>query len=132
MKGKRVTYWIATILLCGFMAFSAYAYLSRQPKVMEGFASLGYPSYFPAILGVAKTLGVIALLLPGLPRLKEWAYAGFTFTFIGAIWSHGVSGQAAAIPLPLASLVLLVISYACRPIERRLTLESVTVIHTPA
>lgn len=130
MKGKIVTYWIATVIVSAFMAFSAYVYLSRQPMVIEGFASLGYPAYFPTILGVAKTLGVLALLVPGLPRLKEWAYAGFTFTFIGAIWSHWVCNQTNAALMPLASLVLLVISYVCRPIERRLTVESVTVIHS--
>jgi p-aminobenzoyl-glutamate transporter AbgT len=129
MKAKKVTYWIATILLAGFMAFAAFSYLTREQKVISGFASLGYPAYFPTILGVAKMLGVLALLAPGLPRLKEWAYAGFTFTFIGAICSHLASDQNKAALMPLASLVVLAISYACRPAERRVAAESEAEVH---
>lgn len=119
MKAKLITYWIATILLCGQMAFAAFAYLTKQPKIMEGFASLGYPEYFTTMLGVAKALGVIALLIPGYPVLKEWAYAGFTFTFVGAIWSHLAMDQNKAVLMPLASLVLLTISCLLRPMSRR-------------
>jgi p-aminobenzoyl-glutamate transporter AbgT len=129
MKGKLVTYWIATIVICAFMSFVAFSYLSRDEKMMSGFASLGYPSYFPMILGVAKSLGVLALLVPGLPRLKEWAYAGFTFTFLGAIWSHLAADQSKAALMPLASLVVLAVSYACRPAERRVPAESEADVH---
>jgi hypothetical protein len=129
MKAKIVTYWIATILISGFMAFVAFSYFSREPKMMSAFASLGYPSYFPMILGVAKMLGVLALLVPGLPRMKEWAYAGFTFTFIGAIWSHLAADQNKAALMPLASLVVLAISCACRPAERRVSAESEADVH---
>ena len=104
MKAKIITYWIATILVCGQMAFAAFAYLTHQPKVVEGFHSLGYPDYFPMILGTAKILGVVALLVPGLPTLKEWAYAGFTFTFIGAAWSHAASQQTTAVLMPVAAV----------------------------
>lgn len=124
MKAKHVTYWIATVLMCAFMAFISYAYLSHDPKMMSGFASLGYPSYFPMILGIAKILGIVALLVPGLPHLKEWAYAGFTFTFIGAIFSHLSSHQGQAALLPLISLLVLAISYATRPADRRPVFES--------
>jgi hypothetical protein len=119
MKAKIITYWIATILICGQMAFAAFVYLTKQPKMMEGFASLGYPDYFPMILGVAKALGVIALLVPGYPMLKEWAYAGFTFTFIGAMWSHLAMDQNKAAIMPFAALVLLTISCLLRPASRR-------------
>src|SRR5258706_8226439 len=119
MKAKIITYWIATILLCGQMAFAAFAYLTKQPKVVEAFASLGYPDYFPMILGVAKTLGVIALLVPGYPMLKEWAYAGFTFTFLGAMWSHAAMDQNKAIMMPFAALMLLAVSCLLRPASRR-------------
>jgi hypothetical protein len=64
MKAKLITYWVATILICGQMTFAALSYLTRQPSVTEGFGSLGYPPYFPTILGSAKLLGVLALLLP--------------------------------------------------------------------
>jgi hypothetical protein len=121
MKAKLITYWIATILICGQMAFAAFAYLTRQPKVMEAFSSLGYPQYFPMILGTAKVLGVLALLVPGLPMLKEWAYAGFTFTFIGAAWSHAASNQTSALLMPITALVVLTISCLLRPASRRVT-----------
>jgi hypothetical protein len=124
MNGKNITYWIATLLVCGFMTFAAISYLSNDPKIAAGFASLGYPRYFIAVLGVAKLLGVLALIVPGLPLLKEWAYAGFTFTFIGAACSHFASNQTAATTAPLVSLIVLAISYACRPAERRVPAES--------
>lgn len=124
MKSKPVTYWIATIVISAFMAFVAIAYLTRNARMMSTFASLGYPDYFPAILGVAKLLGVIALLVPGAPHLKEWAYAGFTFTFIGAALSHLASGQSMAAVMPVISLLVLAVSYATRPADRRLPMES--------
>lgn len=129
MKAKIVTYWIATLLLSAFMAFAAFSYLSQDPKMTSGFASLGYPSYFPIILGVAKILGVIALLVPGLPRMKEWAYAGFTFTFLGAIWSHVAMNQYSAALMPAMSLVVLAISCAYRPADRRVSAESEADVH---
>ncbi len=124
MKAKHVTYWIATVLLCAFMAYVSIAYFRRDPKMMSAFASLGYPLYFPMILGFAKILGIVALLVPGLPHLKEWAYAGFTFTFVGAIFSHMESSQHEAALLPLISLLVLAISYATRPADRRPVLQS--------
>lgn len=129
MKGKIVTYWIATILIGALMAFVAFSYLSQQPKVVAGFASLGYPHYFPIILGIAKILGALALIVPGLPRVKEWAYAGFTFTFIGAICSHLASNQTTAALMPAASLIVLAVSYASRPAGRRLPAESEAEAH---
>ena len=129
MKAKIVTYWIATILISAFMAFVAFSYLSHEPKMMSAFASLGYPTYFPMILGIAKILGALALLVPGFPRLKEWAYAGFTFTFIGAIWSHLAADQNKEALMPLASLVVLTISCLCRPAERRVPAESEAEVH---
>jgi hypothetical protein len=133
MKAKIITYWIATILLCGQMAFAAFAYLTKQPKVLEAFGSLGYPDYFPLILGVAKALGVIALLVPGYPVLKEWAYAGFTFTFIGAAWSHLAVDQNKAAIMPIAALVLLSVSCLLRPASRRVlvTHEVIGTQHGP-
>lgn len=131
MKSKHVTYWIATIVISAFMVFVAFAYLTRNAKMMTSFASLGYPDYFPAILGVAKLLGVLALLVPGVPHLKEWAYAGFTFTFLGAILSHLASGQTMAALMPLASLLVLAVSYATRPADRRLPMGPEVEHHHP-
>src|SRR4051794_14897195 len=108
MKGRNITYWIATVFLCGFMAFAAYAYLTREPTMMASFESLGYPTYVPTILGVAKVLGLLALLVPAMPLVKEWAYAGLAFTFIGALWSHLVMHQEKQLLMPVVALVLLV------------------------
>jgi hypothetical protein len=129
MNGKNITYWIATLLVCGFMTFAAISYLSNDPKIVGAFGSLGYPRYFVAILGVAKLLGVLALIVPGPPLLKEWAYAGFTFTFIGAACSHFASNQMGATAAPLISLIVLAISYGCRPAERRVLAESEAEAH---
>jgi len=120
MKAKLITYWIATGLISLMMALSAYIYLSHAPTAVEGFAHLGYPPYFANLLGVAKLLGVCALLFPGLPLLKEWAYAGFTFTFIAAVVSHLESGDGPKALAPVVALAVLALSYFLRPPGRRL------------
>ncbi|HZM03702.1 MAG TPA: DoxX family protein [Candidatus Saccharimonadales bacterium] len=120
MKTHRVSYWITTILLCGFMVFSAVLYLGHAPAMMKAFAHLGYPSYFPTLLGVAKLLGVIALFSPGLCVIKEWAYAGFAITFISAFISHSVMGDGLMAAAPLVALAFLVVSYVTRPADRRI------------
>jgi DoxX-like family len=120
MKKKNIVYWISTLLICAMMTMVAFAYLAHEPKMAEAFRALGYPPYFQNILGIAKILGVIALLIPGFALLKEWAYAGFTFTFIGAFASHLAVGQNQEALMPLISLVLLGLSYSLRPATRRL------------
>ncbi len=111
---KQIIYWISTVLISAFMLIIAITYLDHQPKMMAVFASLGYPSYFPKLLGVFKILGVMALLSPGFPILKEWAYAGFTFTFIGAFVSHLAVNQYQEALMPLIAMILLSISYFSR------------------
>jgi uncharacterized membrane protein YphA (DoxX/SURF4 family) len=120
MNTKIGAYWVATLLFAGVMAYDAYAYLSRDAKMAAAMASLGYPPYFPIILGIAKILGVIAILVPGAPRTKEWAYAGFTFTLIGAFFSHLASGQQHEAVMPFFVLVVMAISYLLRPPLRRI------------
>ena len=111
MKAIRITYWITTAIVGFMMTYSAYAYLT-QPAVAEGFHHLGYPGYFRVELAVAKLIGVILLLAPLRARIKEWVYAGFTFTFISAFIAHKVSGDPAAHwSAPVIFLVLLAISY---------------------
>jgi hypothetical protein len=127
MSGKVIAYWIVTLLFAAFMAYNAYAYLSRDPKMTAAMVSLGYPTYFPIILGVAKTLGVIAILVPGAPRTKEWAYAGFTFTLIGAFFSHLASGQPRESAGPIIVLIIMAVSYLLRPPLRRI-LEAAAVV----
>jgi uncharacterized membrane protein YphA (DoxX/SURF4 family) len=112
---KNIGYWGTTGLLTLAMAASAFGYLSGAMDEAMGSAGLGYPAVFITILGVAKALGAIGLIVPALPRVKEWVYAGFTFVFIGAAWSHiAVDGVGHAVP-PIVMLVLLAASYALRP-----------------
>jgi hypothetical protein len=111
MKAKKVIYWGSTFLIAVMMAAVAVAYLVHQPKMMAAFSSLGYPDYFPNILGIAKLLGAVALLTPRFPTLKEWAYAGFTFTFVGAFISHLAMGQDREAVAPVIALLLLATSY---------------------
>jgi len=120
MSGKVLAYWAATLPFAAFMSYNAYAYLSRDPRMTAAMASLGYPPYFPIILGIAKILGVVAILVPGAPRTKEWAYAGFTFTMIGAFFSHLASGQVHEAAIPIVALLVMAISYLLRPPMRRI------------
>lgn len=109
MKRDKVIYWIATGLLSAGMLMSAFMYLTKNPELMKSFHSAGYPDYFVLILGSAKLLGAIVLLAPVWSKLKEWAYAGFAFTFIGAMWTH----IATSTPwiAPFIALLILSVSY---------------------
>lgn len=109
MRRDKVIYWTATGLLAAGMVMSAFMYLTRNPQLMQSFKYAGYPEYFVTLLGIAKLLGSIALVVPVWSKLKEWAYAGFAFTFIGAIWTH----VATSTPwmAPFIALVLLSVSY---------------------
>jgi uncharacterized membrane protein YphA (DoxX/SURF4 family) len=93
----------------------------KGPDVLAGMAHLGYPAYLATLLGVWKLLGAVAVLVPGFPRVKEWAYAGMFFDLTGASVSHAASGDPAGNVLtPLFILALVVASYLLRPESRRL------------
>ena len=87
MKKLNILYWIFTGLFAAFMFFSAIENIRVTEGSVELFESLGYPHYLIAFMGVAKLLGVIGILIPGFPRLTEWAYAGLFFDLIGATFS---------------------------------------------
>ncbi len=88
---------------------------------VEFINHLGYPEYFLIILGVWKTLGVVAVLAPKFPLVKEWAYAGFFFCMSGALFSHIASGDPAKDMFSsVLLLVLIVVSWYFRPIERKM------------
>jgi hypothetical protein len=86
-RGLVAAFWIATVLFCLQMGFTAYAQL-RLPQVAEAFTHLGFPDYFRVELSWAKFLGVALLLAPVPARLKEWAYAGFAITLASALIAH--------------------------------------------
>jgi len=87
MKKINILYWIFNGLFAAFMLMSGIQEIICNDDAMKLIVHLGYPVYFIPFLGVAKILGVIAILIPGIPRLKEWAYAGFTFDLIAATYS---------------------------------------------
>jgi DoxX-like family len=116
---RKISYWVTTALVAAILALAAFSYLTSQPAAVQNFVGLRYPQYFRFILGVAKALAVVALLSPRLALVKEWAYAGLTFTWIGAFVSHTVARDGKAI-LPVVLLALLAVSYLTRPASRRL------------
>ena len=120
-KGKKIAYWITTILIAFFMS-GGVAQIAQYHGNPHGFVPvLGYPMYFFAILGFWKVLGAIAILVP---RLKEWAYAGIFFDLTGAaascaaVGGYGAYGFHVIAPLILAGLT--VESWARRPPSRTL------------
>jgi uncharacterized membrane protein YphA (DoxX/SURF4 family) len=122
---RKVVYWASTGILSALSLFAAFAYLSGNSEAVQGFARVGYPQQLRIMLGIAKPLGAIALLVPGWPRLKEWAYAGFTFAWISAFVAHYVAKEAVSeTVMPLVLLALLFASYVTRPASRRVAGQS--------
>jgi len=117
---RKIAYWATTALIAVMSLFAAFAYLSGSPQAVEGFAHVGYPQQLRILLGIAKPLGGIALIVPGFLRLKEWAYAGFTFAWIAAFFAHYLAKEGPKAYSPLVLLVLLAVSYVTRPADRRM------------
>jgi hypothetical protein len=112
MKRGRRLYWIVTGLMAAFMLMASIPDILRIPQAVDLFRHLGYPSYLLPFLGTAKTLGVIAIVAPGVFWLKEWAYAGLVFDLIGAIYSHlAVGDPPSAWAFPVVGLLLVTGSY---------------------
>jgi hypothetical protein len=121
MKNRHLSYWIPTALFALAMTMSGLGALTRQAPMIAAYTHLGYPVYFMTILGAAKLLGVGTLLAPGLPRLKEWAYAGFTINLASAALSHLAAGDPVGNAVaPLVLLGLLLASWRLRPASRSL------------
>ncbi len=116
---RKVAYWVTTGLLAGLSAFAGFSYLKGSPQAVQGFTHVGYPQHLRIILGIAKLLGAIALVVPGLPKLKEWAYAGFTFAWISAFVAHYLAKDGPKAFMPLVLLIFLFISYLTRPTNRQ-------------
>jgi hypothetical protein len=125
-KRNKIIYWIATIWLALGMTATGIVQLFREKTGQGGVDSithLGFPVYFLTILAIWKILGVVTVLFPKFPLLKEWAYAGFFFTMSGAIFSHIALGDSVKEIAPaLLLLFLTVISWYFRPPGRKLIL----------
>ena len=120
-KNKTIAFWILTGLVVITQTGSGIGDLMKAQPLVEGVAALGYPPYIITILGPFKILGAIVLAVPGLLRLKEWAYAGFFFDFSGATLSHYYNGDSIDLIAPAAiAIVILLGSYFLRPKSRRL------------
>ena len=118
MKTKKIVYWITTAWVVCIMTISGFMSVMHAPRMMEGFAHLGYPPSFANLLGAAKLLGVCVLLAPGCGRLKEWAYAGFGITILSASYSHLLSGDGLQALEPLITFTALAVSYWTRAADR--------------
>lgn len=121
-KRNRIIYWIVTV----FLSFGMLAGGIQQMLQIGGYndivTGLGYPLYLLSLLGVWKILGVVAILVPRFPLLKEWAYAGFFFAMSGAAISHFAAGQSFVEAVPsLILLLVTVLSWYFRPPDRRIS-----------
>lgn len=125
---RTIAYWICTFIIAFEMTAGAIWGLLRIEYVRVVFAHLGSPIYLGAILGAWKVPFAIVLFLPGLQRLKEWAYAGAVFNYTGAAASHFLAGYtsmgsitAPGISGPVVFAVITTASWALRPPARRLS-----------
>lgn len=119
-KRNKIIYWVATVWLALGMVSTGIVQLLKGKEDVALFLQLGYPAYLLTLLGIWKMLGLVAILIPKFPLLKEWAYAGFFFAMSGAIFSHIASGNSVTDTLPpLLLLVLTVVSWYFRPPDRK-------------
>ncbi|MGF9699967.1 DoxX family protein [Paenibacillus sp. MABNR03] len=122
--GRIVAYWIVTIVLAFSIALSGIGQLMRYGGNVDLVTDIGFPLYVTNILGGWKLLGVIVIVMPGFPRLKEWAYSGLFFLMTGAALSHAFANDYGDygfhIILPLFYAVLGIASWALRPKSRKL------------
>lgn len=112
-RTNKILFWVFTILLLLPTAGSGFFELfTKGPDAsVQAMILLGYPLYLLKILGFAKLLGALAILTGRIPRMKEWAYAGFTFDFLGATASHLFAGDYAHAPIPFTLFLILLASY---------------------
>lgn len=121
-KRNKIIYWIATIWLALGMTSTGIVQLIKMDEEVMNFTNLGYPIYLMTIIGAWKILGVIAILVPKFPLVKEWAYAGFFFAMSGASISHIICGEnIISIFGPTLLLILTIVSWYLRPDTRKLS-----------
>lgn len=111
-KAPKIIYWIVTVLFALMMLLDGFAGALRIAGAKEALAQIGYPEYLSTILGIAKISGAIAVLQTAFRTLKEWAYAGFTFIFIGAFASHAFVSEGSGLLIPpIFMLAIMFASY---------------------
>ena len=119
-RAKKIIYWVATLWLALGMTSTGIVQLMKMKDDVDRMAHLGYPVYLLTMLGIWKLLGVVAVLVPKYPLIKEWAYAGFFFTMSGAAISHIIMGDPFSEIAPsLLLLTLTVVSWCFRPESRK-------------
>jgi uncharacterized membrane protein len=120
-KRNKIIYWISTGWLALGMVSTGIVQLLKGEEEVNNITQLGYPAYLLTLLGVWKILGVVAVLIPKFPVVKEWAYAGFFFAMSGATFSRILSGNSMSEIYPsLLLLILTVISWYFRPVDRKI------------
>lgn len=125
-RPRLVAYWVTTGLIALVMISGGFTHVFRVQSSVESLVHLGYPLHFVTLLGIWKILGGLALLAPGIPRVKEWAYAGIAFDLSGAAvaWAAVGAGDSGAtaghVLTPLVILAIAVASWALRPASRKL------------
>ena len=112
MKKTKTIYWIFTLLFAFVMLGSAIPDILVAQVAVEGFRQIGLPAYLVPFMGIAKLCGVVAILVPGYPRIKEWAYAGLIFDLAGATYSVA-AGKSVAACIPMLFFIAIgLLSYA--------------------
>jgi DoxX-like protein len=127
-----MAYWPATIMVAVLFAVPGAALMAKVPHFAAEMGRLGFPGYFLTLLGAFKVAGAVIILAPRLPTLKEWAYAGMMFDIVGAIVSHiSVGDPPITVALPVLIGVLLTLSWASRPVARRLVAQRTAALVAP-
>jgi hypothetical protein len=118
MRLKAIVYWGTTCFVALILGLSGGMSVLHAAPLMKGLKHLGYPEYFANILGAGKMIGLVVFVAPGMPRFKEWAYAGFSITVLSACYSHFCSGDGLLALEPLLTFAALIASYFTRPAGR--------------
>lgn len=119
-KRNKIIYWVATLWLSLGMVSTGVVQVMHMKEETQFILELGYPEYLLTLLGVCKFLGVVAILVPKFPLVKEWAYAGFFFMMAGAVFSHvAVRDPLSELFGPVLLLVLTGVSWYFRPADRK-------------
>jgi hypothetical protein len=120
-KTNKIIYWASTMLVVLGMLPGGIGQIFHAKWSLDLIGPLGYPEYILTIIGTWKVLGSIVLLIPKLPLIKEWAYAGFFFAMSGAVISHLVSDESMnKLISPLVLLIFIVLSWYFRPGDRKI------------